>query len=408
MASAIGAPRPEQLGTMSGSRADAPSLAIVLVHFHAPAAVRAALAALDRDLEHGGIAAEWCVVDNGSTDDERAELAGLGRRVVAGRGNHGFAAGVNQGFASTAASHVLVLNPDVEVLPGCARALLDELGRGTAAAAPRLWWDHERRYLLPPGEERSRGWEILTLLARRFAGPAARARRRWRRDARRHWEARESLRSTRLSGAALAIARDAWARVGPFDETYRLYFEETDWLLRLEAAGLASRQAAGAEAVHAFAHSTKGEPRAREWFEQSARLFRERRYGRWFARLHDRLARALAPSSGTAASSATQPASAWDQASLSNRLGVAADATLWLELSPNREGFPAAGERVRGGDLASWRPPVALMRASGLDAMGLCAVTASGREIGRWWVDLDAVAPSAAVAQNRSLSPIVR
>ena len=72
---------------------------------------------------------------------------------------------------------------------------------------------------------------------------------------------------------------------------------------------------------------------------------------------------------------------------------------LWLELSPNREGFPAAGERVRGADLGDWRPPIELMRASGLAAMSLCAVSESGRELGRWWIDLD---------QKRSLSPMVR
>ena len=98
----------------------------------------------------------------------------------------------------------------------------------------------------------------------------------------------------------LAISRAAWSRVGPFDESYRLYFEETDWLLRLEAAGLSSRQAAGAEAVHGFAHSTKGEPQAALWFEQSARLFRERHYGRRYARLHDRLAGRLDPARGMA------------------------------------------------------------------------------------------------------------
>ena len=275
---------------MNRSRADAPSLAVVIVHYHAARALAGAVAALERDLERSGIAAEWCVVDNGSTAEERARCSSRSAfQCSRARATCGFAAGVNRGVAATTAPNVIVLNPDVEVLPGCVRALLDELERGAGAAAPRLYWDHQRRFLLPPGEERSRDWELLSLLAKRFAACAARARRRWRRDARRHWEAAGSLASTRLSGAMLAISRAAWSRVGPFDESYRLYFEETDWLLRLEAAGLAARQAAGAEAVHGFAHSTKDEPQAALWFDQSARLFRERHYGRGFARLHDRL-----------------------------------------------------------------------------------------------------------------------
>jgi hypothetical protein len=250
------------------------------------------------------------------------------------------------------------------------------------------------------GEERSRGWELLSLLARRFETCAVRARRRWRRDARRHWLATGSISSTRLSGAALAIARAAWTRVGPFDEVFRLYFEETDWLLRLDAANLSARQVASAEAVHGFAHSTRGEPQATRWFDESARLFSERHHGRAFTRLHARFARALDASRRPAL-----PPS-WREETLRGALGSAVE-TLWLELSPNPAGFPAAGERVRGTDLAAWRPPVELMRASGLAAMSLCAVTEEGRELGRWWLELDQARP-AAEAQNKSPSPMVR
>ena len=382
---------------MTRPRADAPSLAVVIVHYHAPRALEGAVAALRSDLERGGVVAEWCVVDNGSTAAERATLESLGLPLLAGGGNLGFAAGVNRGIEATTAPRILVLNPDVEVLPGCVPALLDELERGAAAAAPRLYWDHQRRFLLPVGEERTRDWELLSLLARRFESCAERARRRWRRDARRHWLARGSLASTRLSGAALAIERAAWKSVGPFDESFRLYFEETDWLLRLEAGGLVARQAAGAEAVHGFAHSTRGEPQAARWFDESAQLFRERHHGRAFARLHARLARSLDP----ARRPATPPA--WRPDALQRAI-TPENETLWLELSPNREGFPAAGEHVRGSDLAAWRPPAELMHESGLDAMSLCAVTESGRELGRWWMEPTPAAP----AQNRSPSPMVR
>jgi GT2 family glycosyltransferase len=357
-------------------------LAVILVHYHAPGPLAAAVEALERDLDASGIAAEWRVVDNGSTEEERAELQELGLPLIDGGGNLGFAAGVNRGVASTAAESLLVLNPDVVVLPGCVRGLLDELESGAGAAAPRLYWDRDRRFLLPPGEERSRRWELLRLLAKRSDRCAARARRRSRLEARRHWEASGSLRSARLSGAALAISRAAWARVGAFDEGYRLYFEETDWLLRLEVAGLEARQAAAAEAVHAFAHSTKDEPRATTWFEESARRFQARHYGRWFAGLHRRLARAAAdPGRGGVALPFFRPDT------LGAIPGVAAGRSFWLELSPNREGFPAAGERIAGADLGRWRPPFALMRASGLDGMSLCLTTEAGRELGWWWVE---------------------
>ena len=396
--------------TATLATAPAADLAVVIVHYHAARELAAATAALRRDLEASGLVAEWRIVDNGSTPQEREEIASLGLPTIEGGGNRGFAAGVNRGIATATAPVFLVLNPDVEVLPGCARALLDELERGTGAAAPRLYWDPDRRFLLPVGEERSRRWEILALAARYRPACASRARRRWRRDVRRHWEAAGSLRSLRLSGAILAVPRSVWMRVGPFDEGYRLYFEETEWLLRLAAAGFEARQARGAEAVHGFARSTRHEPEAAAWFTDSARRFRAARYGRWFVRLCDRLAALL-----ERRRSIPPPLPRWSEGGLS---GVAAAApsrgVVWLELSPNVEGFPAAGTRVARADLAAWSPPRELMEASGLAGMSLCVTSDGGRELGRWWIDggPGGAGPPAmrepARDQNRSPSPMAR
>ena len=112
-----------------------------------------------------------------------------------------------------------------------ALAMLDRLRAGAAVAGPAFYWDHGRRMLLPPAEERGRTAELLAGLSTRAA------RRRWRRHARRHWEARAPVASWSLSGSLLAIRRDAWDRVGPFDEGYRLFFEETDWCLRAARGG---------------------------------------------------------------------------------------------------------------------------------------------------------------------------
>ena len=371
--------------TSASARTRAPDVAVVIVHYHSPRPLAAAVAAMRRDLDRSGLVAEWLIVDNGSTEEDRAALAALGHAVLDGGGNRGFAAGVNRGIEHASADAFLILNPDVVVFPGCVRALLEELRRGAGAAAPRLYWDCERRFLLPPGEERSRVWELLALAARGRPWFAARARARWRHEARRHWLATGSIASLRLSGAVLALSRAAWRRAGPFDEGYRLYFEETDWLLRLAAAGLEAHQAQGAEAVHGFAHSTRHEPLAADWFEESARRFRAAHYGAWFARLHDRLAGRVGRSLDGAPRLAP-----WREGVLDAVIDGAGKGTarvLWLELSPNVEGFPAAGSRISVADLAAWMPPYELMRASGLAGMSLCVATEEGRELGRFWIE---------------------
>jgi GT2 family glycosyltransferase len=347
------------------------SLAVVLVHYHAPHLAAAAIGALQRDLGAGqgavaGLEVEWLLVDNGSDPAGRELLAGLPVRLLEPGRNIGYAGGVNLGVASSRADLVLLMNPDVLVLPGCAASLVACLQAGAAAAGPRFYWDSGRRLLLPPAEARDRRGELLAwLAAARDAGWAARARRRSRRHCRRHWQATAPLPSHALSGSLLAVTRAAWERIGGFDEGFRLYFEETDWLLRLRRAGLPARFVPAAEAVHLYGRSAAVEPRAAEWFEESARRFRRRHYGAWFAWGLERLARG-GPRAAAAPLLPALPAEGLDLDGYPR--------PLWVEISPNPAGFPAAAERIaEAAPGARWQPPA--------DLAGRLAE-------GAWWIRL--------------------
>lgn len=323
------------------------SLAVVLVHYHTPRLAAEAIAAVRRDLAAasgagGGGDVEWLLVDNGSDAAGRELLHGLGVRLLEPGTNLGYAGGVNLGVASSRAELILLMNPDVLVQPGCVGRLTDCLRAGAAAAGPRFYWDAGRRLLLPPAEARSRRGELRAWLAAARGGRwEASARRRSRRHCRRHWLAPAPLPSYSLSGSLLAVTRAAWDRVGGFDEGFPLYFEETDWLLRLRHAGLPARFVPAAEAVHLYGRSAALEPRAQEWFEASARRFRRRHYGAWFARGLERLDRAAGGAGGSASRGT---AAAID---VEEGLDLSAYARpLWVEVSPNPAGFPAAAERL--------------------------------------------------------------
>jgi GT2 family glycosyltransferase len=362
---------------MSGRAA---SLAVVIVHYHTPRLAAAAVAALERDLAAGaegtaGLEVEWLLVDNGSDEAGRELLARLPVRLLEPGRNLGYAGGVNLGMASSRAELVLLMNPDVLVLPGCAGRLLDCLRAGAAAAGPRFYWDSGRRLLLPPGEARSRRGELLSWLAATRDGAWSQmARRRSRRHCRRHWQATAPLPSHALSGSLLAVTRAAWERVGGFDEGFQLYFEETDWLLRLRRAGLPARFVPAAEAVHLHGRSAALEPRAAEWFEASARRFRRRHYGAWFAWGLDRLGRAAARRRPLPRDLAGSRAPAALPALPASGLDLGAwPRPLWVEVSPNPTGFPAAAERLEGGAAeGSWTLPAEV----------------AARLEGTWWVAL--------------------
>lgn len=418
-----------------------PEVSVVLVHYRAGRLAAAALAAAAGDLAAAGLAAELLVVDNGGDEDDRSHLAATAvpaRRLDPGE-NLGFAGGVNLGVAESTGDVIVLMNPDVTVLPGCLPALVAELGAGAGIAGPRFWWDAGRRLLLPPAEARGLADELGAALAAGGGLRARRARARWRRHARRHWTAERPLPSHALSGALLAVRRDAWERVGPFDAGYRLYFEETDWLARARRAGVAARYVPAAEAVHAHGESARREPRAAEWFAESARRFRRRHHGRLAAVALERLAgraahraareAAAGPSSGrraapspavhgaAAAAPHTGRPAAPEPRGLAGRpvpdaslagagpidiagphapdaplAGAAdlldlspwaSDAPLWVEVSPRPEGFPAAAERLAAPPPGGWSLP-AEVRGRQEGPLTVHLTTDAGRELARF------------------------
>jgi GT2 family glycosyltransferase len=341
-------------------------IAVILVHYRTPALAAAAVEALQKDAAASGLEIEGLLIDNGSDEAGRALLESLPFERIDPGSNLGYAGGVNLGVARSRSDWIVLMNPDVLVLPGCLNTLIETLKAGAAIAGPRFYWDRGCRLLLPPAEERSRMAELLALLATRGERWARRARRRWRRHARRHWEAKAPLASYALSGSLIALTREAWRKVGPFDEAYRLYFEETDWLRRAERLGLPARYVPAAAAIHLHGRSAVQEPRSNAWFEESARRFRRLHYGAWFAAVLERLDRALP-------GRAEAPPPGMDLARLRF--------PLWIEASPNPAGFPAVTERLAEAPRGGWSLPEEIIERLAGAPLTLRVVDDAGGEI---------------------------
>lgn len=350
-------------------------LSIVLVHYHTPSLAASAVEALRQSVDAAGLDpeadVEWLLVDNGSDGEGRVLLESLPVQRIDPGANLGYAGGVNLGVARSRGGRIILMNPDVLVLPGCVSALLEALDAGAAVAGPQSFWDRGRRLLLPPAEPRSRRDEIASLLTGRGPGWSARARHRWRRHARRHWQARQPLPSWTLSGSLLALRREVWERAGPFDAGYPLFFEETDWLLRVRRHGLPAWYVPAAEAVHLHGQSAVAEPRSRQWFEESARRFREHWYGVWFADLLETLDRRLP----------RKPDPRPEADAVLDLAGFRHP--LWIEVSPNPAGFPAAAERLEEPPSGGWRLPDEVLERIAGSEWTVQVVDDGGRELAR-------------------------
>jgi hypothetical protein len=124
-----------------------------------------------------------------------------------------------------------------------------------------------------------------------------------------------------------------------------------------------------------YSQSAVREPRAEEWFEESARRFRRRYYGPWFVGLLAGLDRRL-PRRGPAPLSAAAPP---------DRLRLPEDPSaypLWVEVSPSPLGFPAAAERFSGPPEEPWSLPLEILERLPAAALTVRVTDVNGRERG--------------------------
>jgi GT2 family glycosyltransferase len=224
------------------------TIAVVVITYNSELVLPDLLASLDRGLD--GLSWHLTVADNASADASVATVRRLqpqARVVEMGR-NAGYAAGINAAVAA-ADPHtaVLVLNPDIRLAPRCGVELLSVLRRtGAGIVVPRM--------------ERGDGSSIAALrrepsIARAFGDALLGANRATRYPwlgelvVGEHHYSRETV-ADWGAGSAMLISAQCWQRVAPWDESFFLYSEETDFALRARDAGLVTRLAPRALAVH--------------------------------------------------------------------------------------------------------------------------------------------------------------
>lgn len=300
-----------------------PSLSLVLVTYHSSAVLAAACASFRREAAAAGLTAEIVVVDHSQSREELERISGAGADTVLARENRGYAAGINAGMAASRGDLLLVGNPDIAFAPGSLQALLDALAGGWDIAGPQLTLGP---FLLPPADLQT----PAELWGRYLAGVSAplwrrhlgRETRRWLRA----WCATETVAVRALSGALLAFRREVAQVLGPWDEGYFLYFEETDWLRRAARYGLSVGLVPAARVLHLWGHAADPVRYQGEFARSQQRFFRRHHAlaGRWRPRQSAaRFRSRVAPLPAGAA-------------------GLPQGELVWL-VSPSPLGVPAAG-----------------------------------------------------------------
>jgi N-acetylglucosaminyl-diphospho-decaprenol L-rhamnosyltransferase len=221
-------------------------IAVVVVTWNSARPLPGLLETLDAGL--AGLRHELIIVDNASSDDtvDVATRLAPHRRIVQTGRNAGYAAGINAGVAAADPfDAVLVLNPDIRLTPGCVAALSRELGAGAGIAVPLM--RHEdgsvaRSLRREPTIPRAIGEALLGQRAGRFAylGETVLDDAAYRSPGPADW----------ATGAVMLISAECLAACGPWDESFFLYSEETEFALRARDHGYRTRYVPAAEATH--------------------------------------------------------------------------------------------------------------------------------------------------------------
>ena len=207
------------------------------------------LRCLESIRSQAGVAAEVVVVDDASRDGTAEAVAARfpEARLLRNEAPGGFTASINRGLETARGDVLVALNSDTELLPGALEALLarfaehprlgvaggrlvypDGSPQWSGGGAPGPFWLFGLASGLPALLARIPGWRRL----RPVAGTRASATVDW------------------VTGAALAMRREVWEQVGPFDARYRFYAQDLDLCLKARSHGWAIEVVPGFGVVH--------------------------------------------------------------------------------------------------------------------------------------------------------------
>ncbi len=211
------------------------------------------------------------VVDNGSTDGSPSIIATHYPAVkqIVNLGNFGFARGFNIGLKhalDAGADFVLILNNDTLAAPDLIEPLIAAAEPAQVGiTAPAIFYASAPTQIWSAGAGRSRWTLDLTG------------------DHGRHAPLEANVEREFVSGCAMLIKRVVLEKVGLFDESFFMYYEDSDYCLRVRRAGFSLWVVPAARLWHKVSGSSDGGDSPMERFNmaRSSVLFYRKHVVSW-------------------------------------------------------------------------------------------------------------------------------
>jgi GT2 family glycosyltransferase/tRNA A-37 threonylcarbamoyl transferase component Bud32 len=239
----------------------APDVSVIVVNYNGKAFMTPCLESIPEGVE-------TILVDNGSTDGSSDEAAARWPSIVLLKnpGNYGFARAVNRAVAVAKRKYLCLLNTDARLSPDTVSILAAYLDANPDAGmvTAQLYRENgKKRHSF--AEYPSLAGAFINKSLLRLVAPG------------RFPSKNQDVASPRdvdtLIGACMMFRREVLRQIGPLDEGYFLFLEETDWCRRAELAGWRRVLVPDAKAIHILG-LTRQLVRVRARIEYTRSLFR--------------------------------------------------------------------------------------------------------------------------------------
>lgn len=228
-----------------------------------------------------GLSVEVIVVESCSTDHSLDILSRFPQvRVIPQAENVGFTRGNNIGLAAAQGRHLMLLNPDTEIIGDALPVLVNYLDShpDVGIVGPHT--------LNADGSTQSTRRRFPTYLVALFEStwmqslaPRGMLARYYMADA----PDDAILDVDWMQGSALMVRREVYQQVGPLDEGYIMYFEEVDWCRRAREAGWRVIYVGTARIIHHGGKSTDQVVAFRHIYFQQSKVRYFRKHHGWLA-----------------------------------------------------------------------------------------------------------------------------
>ncbi|MDD5087726.1 MAG: glycosyltransferase family 2 protein [bacterium] len=223
--------------------------------------------------------ADGVVVDNASADGSADHVRATWpwALVIQNDRNLGYGRAMNQAAGRTTGEYLLIMNPDVVLRPGAVEELAGFLDhRPEAAACGPMLLSPEGEFRFESRRKFPTPWNSLGYflgLSRLFPDSRLLG------EYHSRWLSPDlEVVTDSLSGSCMMVRKDAFLKIGGFDEDYFLFGEDIDLCWKLKQAGQEIWYVPAAVVAHAKGASMKHDrPRARLEFYRSMRIFIDKR-----------------------------------------------------------------------------------------------------------------------------------